>query len=192
LNSVGLPTKIQNGTINITRDTVVAEEGDEISLNLVIALSRLKIYPMEVGISLLVAYDNGTVVTSEVLNINVDGVMEQIRQAGSEALNLAFELSYITPETIQPLLKKAHQQALSLAGVGGISTPETIPLLLTKAEAQAQNLSAALKEVEGKTPPAEKSASEPKSKPKKGEEKPKPKKGEGKKKDAKPKKSPKK
>jgi large subunit ribosomal protein L10 len=183
LNSVGLPTKILNGTINIIRDTVVAEVGDEISLNLVIVLSRLKIYPMEVGISLLAAYDNGTVVTNEVLNINVDGIMEQIQTAGSHALNLAFELSYITPETIQPLLKKAHQQALSLADAGGITTPETIPLLLTKAGAQAQSLSAALKKVEGKTPPADSSASEPKPKPQKGKEK--------KKKD-KPKKSPKK
>ncbi|MHA2407539.1 MAG: 50S ribosomal protein L10, partial [Candidatus Ranarchaeia archaeon] len=171
LNSVGLPTKIQNGTINITRDTVVAEVGDEISLNLVIALSRLKIYPMEVGISLLVAYDKGAVVTDEVLNINIDGIAEQIRTAGSQALNLAFEVSYVTPETIQPLLKKAHQQALSLAGAGGITTPDTIPLLLTKAEAQAKNLSAALEKVEVKAKPAESSASKSKAKPKKGKEK---------------------
>ena len=51
LNSVGLPTRIEGGTVAIPDDTEVLQEGDRVSATLAAILGRLGIEPFEVGLS---------------------------------------------------------------------------------------------------------------------------------------------
>ena len=52
LNSVGLPTRIESGTVAIPQDTTVLEPGDKISATLAGILTRLGIEPFLTGLSL--------------------------------------------------------------------------------------------------------------------------------------------
>ena len=61
LQQVGIPTTIQKGKIAIKKDTVVVKAGEVISSELSMALSRLGIEPMELGIKLLAAYEDGNI-----------------------------------------------------------------------------------------------------------------------------------
>ena len=59
LKNQKLPTKIDQGTIWVTKDTVVAKPGDAISQKLAALLSKLNIKPIEAGIAVNFAISEG-------------------------------------------------------------------------------------------------------------------------------------
>ncbi|MFX1520564.1 MAG: 50S ribosomal protein L10 [Promethearchaeota archaeon] len=134
--NVGLPTRIDAGNIAITKDTTVATEGEAISRQLALVLSRLGIEPMLVGLSIEVAYEDGFLIEKDQLQIDVDEVRNQFTEAASQALNLAITIVYPTPETIQMLVQKAFMDSMRLAETVSFITPETLPAVLIKANRQ--------------------------------------------------------
>ena len=60
-----VPTKIESGSIWVSKDTVVSRKGDAISPKLASVLSKLGIKPMELGLSLTAAYEQGVVYAEE-------------------------------------------------------------------------------------------------------------------------------
>ena len=133
LSDVGLPTKIESGSIWITRDTVVARKGEVISAKLASILSRLGIKPIKAGLTLKAAYEDGLIHPGEVLQINLDRYVEDFKEAVSFAYNLAVNAGYPTPETLPILLSKALNEARNLAIHAMVFEKETLPIVLGKA-----------------------------------------------------------
>ncbi len=133
LSDVGLPTKIESGSIWITRDTVVVRKGEVISAKLASILSRLGIKPIKAGLTLKAAYEDGLIHSGEVLQINLDRYVEDFREAVSFAYNLAVNAVYPTPETLPILLSKALNEARNLAIHAMVFEKETLPIVLGKA-----------------------------------------------------------
>jgi len=164
LREVGIPTSIEAGSVFITRDTVVAKAGDIVSPKLASVLSKLNIKPLEAGLSLIAAYDDGTIIARDELNINLEGVKNQIEEAWNGAFNLAFSVNYITRDTILPFLQKASWEARGLAVEAAFVSPEIAPEILGRAYTQMLNLVQRLEQVNEKaippklrkTPPIEK------------------------------------
>jgi large subunit ribosomal protein L10 len=132
-----VPTKIDQGTIWVSKDTVVARPGDVISMQLASLMSKLNIKPIEAGIAVNYAVAEGLLFKEQDLRINLEEYREDLIRSFQEALALATEAGYITPETLQPLLVKAEQQARSLAAEAGYITPETADFVLPRAQAKA-------------------------------------------------------
>jgi large subunit ribosomal protein L10 len=124
LGEVGLPTRVESGTIWITRDTVVAKPGDFISKKLALVLKRIGIEPIEVGLSLYAAYDNGLILTEDVLAADPQKYVKSIQEAHIQALNLALYAGILTPETIAMLLSKAYAEASNIAIKAKLDIPE--------------------------------------------------------------------
>jgi large subunit ribosomal protein L10 len=158
LGSVGLPTRIEGGSVWINKDTMVAKRGDVINARLASVLSKMNIKPVEVGLILKAVYEEGLILTDEQLHIDVDGFRKSLIEATSNALNLSLNSGYPTSETISLLLQIAHRKAFSLALNAGIATKETIGDMLRKAHAEASILDAKLPKTEEKKsePPAQK------------------------------------
>lgn len=156
LNAVGLPTRIEAGSVWITKDTLVARKGDIISERLASVLSKLGIKPIEAGLILKVVYDEGLIIESEQLKIDVDGTKMQIGGAQTEAFKLSLAVAYPTRENMQVLLQVAHQQAYFLALEAAIPAKETIEDLIRKAHAEMLSLSSRLSNWEEKTKQFEK------------------------------------
>jgi large subunit ribosomal protein L10 len=155
LGSVGLPTRIEGGSVWINKDTMVAKKGDIIDTRLAGVLSKMNIKPVEVGLILRAVYEEGLVITDEQLRIDVDGFRKSLVEAISNALNLSLNAGYPTSETIPLLLQTAQRRAFNLALNAGIPTKETIGDLLRKAHAEASSLNMKLPKAEEK--PAESS-----------------------------------
>ena len=124
LGEVGLPTRVESGTIWITRDTVVAKQGDLISKKLALVLKRVGIEPIEVGLSLQAVYDNGLILTGDVLSAEPETYIKRIQEAHIQALNLAVYAGIMTPETIPILLRKAYAEASNIAAKAKLDIPE--------------------------------------------------------------------
>ena len=139
-----IPTKIQEGSIFVMKDTVVAREGDVISADLADILSRLGIKPIKVGLTLKVAYDDGVVIPGEQLKLDLDAYRSDLTAAVQNALNLAVNAPLFVPEAMPYLLQKAVISARNLAANACLLLPETIDSVLALAQAKALALSSIL------------------------------------------------
>ncbi|NVM03218.1 MAG: 50S ribosomal protein L10 [Candidatus Helarchaeota archaeon] len=133
LNSVGLQTKVQSGTIHIKEEKVIAKKGDEISLQLAIVLTKLNIFPMQVGLSLYTAFDNGALLKDDDLQVDFSEIIEQLKLAHASAFNISLEITFPNKENITQLLLKAHQQAKSVITSAPVFEKEFIKDILFKA-----------------------------------------------------------
>jgi large subunit ribosomal protein L10 len=150
LGSVGLPTRIESGSVWINRDTLVAEKGDVIDVRLAGVLSKLGIKAVEVGLILKAIYENGLVFTDDQLHLDVEGFRKSILEAQANAFSLALNSGYPMPENISLLLQTAHRKAFGLALNAGVPTSETIGDLLRKAHMEGMSLQAKLPKTEEK------------------------------------------
>jgi large subunit ribosomal protein L10 len=155
LNAVGLPTRIESGSVWVNKDTLVVREGEEISERLASVLSKLGMKPVEAGLSLKVVYDNGLIIPQEQLQIDVNVTRRSIETAGSDAFALSLSIAYPTKDNIVPLLQIAHQKAHALAINAVVVTKETAADLVRKAHMEMLSLSSRLSTIEEKAVPTE-------------------------------------
>ena len=146
LSVLGIKSAVENGKIVIKEDKVIAKEGDEISANVASLLTRLGIEPMEIGIQIIAAYEDGVIFKKDVLTIDESVYLDQVSSAGAEALNLTLAIGYITPDNIEQLLIKANQQARTLALEQNILTKDTVKEILAKANGHCSSIKALIKE----------------------------------------------
>jgi large subunit ribosomal protein L10 len=144
--AANVPTKIDQGTIWVSKDTLVAKPRDVISAQLASLLSKLNVKPIEAGISVNFALAEGLIFQDKDLLINLDEYKDELVRSFEQALVLATEAGYMTPETVKPLLVKAQQHAESLASEAGYLTSETAGFVLPRAYAQAQAVANEAKE----------------------------------------------
>lgn len=136
-----VPTKIDQGTIWVSKDTVVAKPGDVISQELAALLSKLDVKPIEAGISINYAIAEGLEFKDKDLKIVVQDYIDELTKSFQEALALSVEAAYFTKESTPLLLVKAKQHGLSLAIEAGYLSPESVELVIAKANAVAASLS---------------------------------------------------
>ena len=151
LGAVGLPTRIESGSVWINRDTLVVRKGETIDARLAAALSKLNIKPVEVGLLLKAAYEEGLVINEEQLRIDVEATKRNVMEAQAYAFVLSLDAAYPLSENITLLLQTAHRRAYGLALDASVFTHETIADLLKKAHMEMLSLNQRLKKVEGKT-----------------------------------------
>ena len=153
LGSVGLPTRIEAGSVWVNKDTLVAKKGDVIDVKLAGVLSKLGLKPVEVGLILKAVYDEGLLFTDEQLYLDLDGFRKSLVEAQLNALYLSLNAGYPTPDSISLMLQTAHRKAFNLALNAGIPTKETMPDLLRKAYAEGLSLNTKLPKTGEKTEP---------------------------------------
>jgi len=136
LQKIGIPAKIEKGKIVITSDKTIVEAGEAIPRDVASILTRLEIFPLEVGIDLRAAYEDQTVYTSDILTIDEEETLADIQKAFTRALNLSVNAVIFTKEAVPVLLQKAATQSLNLALNAEILTSKTRDILLAKAYAQ--------------------------------------------------------
>ena len=133
-----IPTKIDQGTIWITRETIPVKKGGVISEKLAGLLGKLDIKPIEAGIALAAAIEEGVQYSEEDLVIDVEKFRTEIAAAHQEAISLSIEAAYVTPENVQQILSKAAQSARSVSTEFGYITDETKEQILQKAHSHAK------------------------------------------------------
>ena len=142
----GIPTKIDQGTIWIAKDSTPVLKGEAINEKLASILGKLDIKPVEAGISLYTALEDGLKYSAEEMVIDVDKIRDEFARAHQEAVALSIEAAYVTPENISQILSKAAQSARSVSVESGYMTDETKEQIIQKADAQARALAGQAKD----------------------------------------------
>ena len=144
LNAVGLPTRIESGSVWVSKDTLVVRRGEVINERLAGVLSKLGIKAVELGLSMRAVLDNGLMIVGEQLIVDVEATRKSVVASNAEAFALAIEIVYTTKDTIKPLLQSAHQKAVALSVGAVIPTKDTIADIIRKANAEMTSLSGAV------------------------------------------------
>jgi len=157
LNAVGLPTKIEAGSVWINKDTLVVRKGETISERLASVLSKLGIKPVEAGLIMKVSFDDGLIITQEQMQIDISETKQIIEKAHLNAFALSLGIAYPTPENTVMLLQVAHREAYLLSLNAPAPTKETMADLIRKAHMEMLSLSSRLPTLEKKAAPEESS-----------------------------------
>ncbi len=144
LGQVGLKAGIVDGKVAVKEDKIVVKEGEVISSLLANILTRLGIEPMEIGINLIAAWENGTIFSKDVLNVDEKEFMAKIKLAASSTFNLAFNIAYPTKSNIKLLVQKASRGSNAVADAGKILTSNNVKSHLGKASSEMESLKSKL------------------------------------------------
>ncbi len=142
-NAVGIPAKIDKGKVAIQKDTTFSE-GDEISADLGIMLAKLGINPIEIGLILIGAIEEGHLFQSSDLDLDTDGLRNDIVSATSGAFNLACNVRWFSSITTPTLISKASSEALSVALEAGVVNDTTAATILSQAQSRMMSLAGQL------------------------------------------------
>lgn len=141
LNAAGLPTRIESGSVWISKDTLVVKKGEAIPERLASVLTKLGIKPVEAGLVMNLALDNGLIISQEQLNVDVDRTKKDIICAYADSFALSLSVGYPTKDNVVTLLNIAHREAYTLSVNATIPTRETVKDLIRKAHSQMTTLS---------------------------------------------------
>jgi len=144
LQTVGASARIMDGSIKVTEDSKVLEEGEVVDDDLANVLTELGIEPKEVGLDLKGVYSEGVLFEPDELAIDVDEYRADIESAAAAARNLSVNAAYPTARTAGTLLAKASGEAKSVALFAEIESPDVVPDLIGRADAQLRALAAAI------------------------------------------------
>ncbi len=133
LQHAGFPAAIEKGKVILKKDTLIVKAGQVISREVAGMLTRLEIFPLEVGLSLRAVVDGDTFYPAKVLAVDLDSLRADFGRAAQRALGVALEVGYATPTTAPLLLAKGHRRALAVAVAAGYAAPETITPLFAQA-----------------------------------------------------------
>ena len=150
LNAVGLPTRIESGSVWVSKDTLVVRKGEEINERLAGMLSKLGIKAVEAGLSMKAVLDEGLVILGEQLKLDVEGTRKSIERSNGEAFALSLSIAYPTPENIVLLLQVAHGKAFALSLNAAVPTKETIADLIRKANMEMLGVNSAVEKAKPK------------------------------------------
>ncbi len=182
LQRAGIKARIQAGKVMILEDCHILKQGDVITKEIVDAISKFGIQPMELGLKLHAAYEAGMIFPAQVLTVDEKQVVAQLQVACVSAINLAVTINYPTKVTIGVMISKASAAARNLALNAWLPIADVMPTLLAKAKAEMLGLAGALlakdekalgeelKKMLAAAPPAEK-AEKPDEEKKPAEEK---------------------
>jgi len=144
LNAVGLPTRIESGSVWVSKDTLVVRKGEPISTRLAAVLSKLGIKAVEAGLSMRAILDEGFMINGEQLKIDIKETRKNFEQSHKEAFALSLGIVYPTTDNMTTLIQTAHQKAFTLSLNAAVPTKETIADLVKKAHIEMLSLNKAV------------------------------------------------
>lgn len=144
LGQLGIKSFVDAGKIVIKEDKLLLKEGEVINQKAAEMLQKMGIEPMEIGLNLLMVFENGLIFAKSVLAVDEKTCYNDIKKIASESMNLALNAKYFVKETIELLLKKAFIEADSVAEKGDILTEERVKYKLSHAKHAMESVKASL------------------------------------------------
>lgn len=137
---VGIKTGVEGGKVVIKEDSIIVKKGEVINQKVAEILTRLNIKPMEIGLDLTAAYDEGLIYSKDVLAIDESFYLNMLQDAERKAFNLSFNIAYPTKENIGMLIGKAFRDAKALGVSRNIFDDQIVQQLFLNAERSVLNL----------------------------------------------------
>lgn len=140
LQQAGVPAAIEGGKVVIRETKTFVKAGEEITAKQADVLAKLDIRTKDVGLSLQVAYYDGTFYEPSVLAIDETEYFNNIVLAAQQAFNLSVNAVYPTAATIEAIIAKAAGEARNLGVEAVVYEKGVVEMIIGRANAQAKAL----------------------------------------------------
>ena len=145
LQKAGLKTGVQQGKIAVMQDKVVLKAGEAVTEEIASVFSLLKIEPMEIGLELVVALEDGIVYKKDVLDVDDSYYISEIEKALRQAINLSVNAGYPTQLTVDIMIQKVFNEVKNLCIECNILEKEFVDDLLVRAIREVRSLEEIIK-----------------------------------------------
>lgn len=115
LQAVGISSKIVKGQIEIISDTLLLKKGDRVAASHQVLLETLKIRPFYYGLVPLVAYDNGALFDSSVLDMSDDDLLNKFRSGVNAVAAVSLAVGYPTVVSVPHTVINGYKNVLSVS-----------------------------------------------------------------------------
>ncbi len=143
LQQVGIPAAIEGGKVKIRETKTVVKKGEVIDARMAGVLSKLDIRPIDVGLSLQIAFYEDSLFEPSMLAIDETVYINNITLAAQQAFNLSVNAVIPTALTVPVIIGKAVAEARNLAVEAGIYEKDVIDLIVARAYRQMLTLALA-------------------------------------------------
>ena len=126
LNEAGIPTRIETGSVWVTKRTVVAKLGNAIPASLASALSKLGMKPIRSYLRPKCAWYEGSVLEGSMLETSLDEIAAQLTSSWSAGIALAVATKIFMKDSVSVLLSRAAAEARALEKSTSFITPESV------------------------------------------------------------------
>jgi len=113
--ALNIATKIVKGTIEIMNNVHLIKKGDKVTLSHVTLLTKLNILPFFYGFGVKEVYENGTVYSADVLDMNHDDLLKKFFAGVQKVAAVSLAIGYPTQASLSHLLNGAFKKLVSLA-----------------------------------------------------------------------------
>jgi len=113
--TVPIPTKIARGTIEISVDVKLITAGDRVGVSEATLLNMLNISPFTYGLSILTIYDNGTVFSPEILDIEESSLVEKLVQGIQQIAAISLAINFPTVAAVPHSFIRGYKNVLGIA-----------------------------------------------------------------------------
>jgi large subunit ribosomal protein L10 len=138
-----IPTKVEEGAITVTKDTVVVKKGDKISSEVVELLNLLGIKPISVTLKLKYGFDGKNIIENIYLDLNQ--IKKEIEKAQQYVLNLSLNAILPIKEIMPIIITQAHNNSIKVLQSLVIPDKEVLKYSIQRAISNAQNIFELLK-----------------------------------------------
>ncbi|MFZ8848876.1 MAG: 50S ribosomal protein L10 [Thermoproteota archaeon] len=138
-----IPTKVEEGAITVTKDTVVVKKGDKISSEVVELLNLLGIKPISVTLKLKYGFDGKNIIENIYLDLNQ--IKKEIEKAQQYVLNLSLNAILPIKEIMPIIITQAHNNSIKVLQSLVIPDKEVLKYSIQRAISNAQNIYELLK-----------------------------------------------
>ncbi len=114
-HTLNISTKIQKGQIEITKEYKVIEKGKKVGNSEAAILAKLNIKPFTFGMEIQYVYDNGSILTPEVFNLNPEDVIGKIRNAARQLAAISLAIGEPNILSIPHIIANGFKNIASIA-----------------------------------------------------------------------------
>ncbi|KAL5338980.1 60S acidic ribosomal protein P0 [Aspergillus crustosus] len=122
--ALGVPTKIARGTIEITTDLKLIEQGTKVGPSEATLLNLLNISPFTYGMTISQVYDNGQTFGADVLDIEESQLLAAFSSAIQAITTISLAANYPTLPSVVHSVVNSYKKVLAVAVETEISWPE--------------------------------------------------------------------
>lgn len=112
---LNIPTKINKGTVEITTNVDLIKKGDKVGSSEAALLSKLGLRPFSYGLIVKSAYDNGSVLSPDILELTEDDVALKFANALANVAAVALSISYPSIAAAPSMFINAYKNVLALS-----------------------------------------------------------------------------
>lgn len=113
--ALNIPTKITRGTIEILNEVNLIKEGDKVGPSESTLLNMLKISPFSYGLNILDVYDNGTVFSPAILDIQEEDLRDRFMMGVRNIAAVSLVIGYPTTASVPHSIANGFKRLLAVA-----------------------------------------------------------------------------